>query len=423
MVQRIQFRRGTAAFWTSTNPTLSAREIGIETDTLKMKVGDGSTAWNSLSYASAPGPTGPTGATGNAGATGPTGATGPAGWDDLFFGDGSDGDVTLTSGTTNLTRNYYYNNLTIQSGAILNVGATYTYQIFVKGTLNLSGATSNAIQALSAAGANASGATRGTGGTAKDNGTIGGAKPDGVAGATGATGNGVQPADIEPTAAATYNGGAGGAGGQGGTGSGGTAAGSRYKKTLTRVRRIIPEIFFFANEAVIKGGLSGQGGSSGAGDSTNAGGGGGGGGGGGPNIYIAAYNVTTDGSTYAGAIQSAGRNGGNGGTSVTGNTGGGGGGGAGGGGFIFILYKTKTGATVTDLIKSVGGNGGAGGNGKGTGTGGYSGGGGDSGSISLINIATRTITEVLGTAGDICNAPSGTTGGSAASGTIAVCSL
>jgi hypothetical protein len=43
-------RRDTAANWTSINPTLLAGEIGIESDTLKWKVGDGSAAWNSLAY-------------------------------------------------------------------------------------------------------------------------------------------------------------------------------------------------------------------------------------------------------------------------------------------------------------------------------------------------------------------------------------
>ena len=43
-------RRDTAANWTSANPTLLAGEIGIESDTLKWKVGTGSTAWTSLGY-------------------------------------------------------------------------------------------------------------------------------------------------------------------------------------------------------------------------------------------------------------------------------------------------------------------------------------------------------------------------------------
>lgn len=50
MATKIQLRRGTAAQWTAANPVLSDGEIGIETDTLKAKVGDGLTAWNSRDY-------------------------------------------------------------------------------------------------------------------------------------------------------------------------------------------------------------------------------------------------------------------------------------------------------------------------------------------------------------------------------------
>jgi len=50
---QIQVRRDTAANWTSGNPTLAAGEIGLETDTLKVKFGNGSTAWTSLDYVGA----------------------------------------------------------------------------------------------------------------------------------------------------------------------------------------------------------------------------------------------------------------------------------------------------------------------------------------------------------------------------------
>lgn len=50
VVTQIQVRRGTAAQWTSTNPTLAAGEWGYETDTGKAKIGNGSSAWGSLSY-------------------------------------------------------------------------------------------------------------------------------------------------------------------------------------------------------------------------------------------------------------------------------------------------------------------------------------------------------------------------------------
>ena len=50
MASKIQIRRDTASNWTNANPTLSNGELGLETDTKKLKAGDGSTAWTSLAY-------------------------------------------------------------------------------------------------------------------------------------------------------------------------------------------------------------------------------------------------------------------------------------------------------------------------------------------------------------------------------------
>ena len=50
MATRMQQRRGTAAQWTSSNPTLEAGEIGFETDTNKFKIGDGTNLWANLDY-------------------------------------------------------------------------------------------------------------------------------------------------------------------------------------------------------------------------------------------------------------------------------------------------------------------------------------------------------------------------------------
>jgi hypothetical protein len=50
MAVQIQFRRGTAAQWTSANPTLAEGEMGVETDTGNFKIGNGSLAWDDLSY-------------------------------------------------------------------------------------------------------------------------------------------------------------------------------------------------------------------------------------------------------------------------------------------------------------------------------------------------------------------------------------
>lgn len=48
MSVQIQLRRDTAANWQSANPVLADGEVGLETDTRNMKVGNGITAWNSL---------------------------------------------------------------------------------------------------------------------------------------------------------------------------------------------------------------------------------------------------------------------------------------------------------------------------------------------------------------------------------------
>lgn len=45
-----RIRRDTASNWTSTNPVLKLGEPGLETNTRRIKYGDGSTPWNSLGY-------------------------------------------------------------------------------------------------------------------------------------------------------------------------------------------------------------------------------------------------------------------------------------------------------------------------------------------------------------------------------------
>jgi Major tropism determinant N-terminal domain len=50
MTTRIKLRRDTATNWTTANPVLALAEPGVETDTNKMKIGDGTTAWDKLQY-------------------------------------------------------------------------------------------------------------------------------------------------------------------------------------------------------------------------------------------------------------------------------------------------------------------------------------------------------------------------------------
>lgn len=92
------------------------------------------------------------------------------------FGDGSDGDITISSNTT-LTRDMFYNSLTISNGVILNTGG---YRIFVRETLTNNGT----IERNGNNGTNgvASTGTAGVGGAALAAGSLGG---------SGAGGNGV----------------------------------------------------------------------------------------------------------------------------------------------------------------------------------------------------------------------------------------
>ena len=50
IIKTIKFKRGTSAAWARTNPILLDGEPGYEKDTKKLKIGDGTTAWNNLPY-------------------------------------------------------------------------------------------------------------------------------------------------------------------------------------------------------------------------------------------------------------------------------------------------------------------------------------------------------------------------------------
>jgi len=50
MAFRIQLRKGLASAWTNTNPVLLSGEPGYESDTGKLKIGDGFSRWNVLPY-------------------------------------------------------------------------------------------------------------------------------------------------------------------------------------------------------------------------------------------------------------------------------------------------------------------------------------------------------------------------------------
>lgn len=90
MAYRIVLRQDTAENWTENDPILLSGEFGFETDTNKLKLGNGRDKWTDLSYFQ-PGPTGPTGATGSLSWTsapataGSTGTTGDISYDSNYF--------------------------------------------------------------------------------------------------------------------------------------------------------------------------------------------------------------------------------------------------------------------------------------------------------------------------------------------------
>lgn len=124
VVTQIQARRGTAAQWTSANPTLAAGEWGYETDTGKVKIGNGSTAWSSLGY------------TGVGDIEGVTAGTG-------ISGGGTSGTVTVsidTSVTADLTTAQTLTNKTLTAPVInlgfnAQTGTTYTFALTDNGKL------------------------------------------------------------------------------------------------------------------------------------------------------------------------------------------------------------------------------------------------------------------------------------------------
>jgi hypothetical protein len=243
------------------------------------------------------------------------------------YGYGTDSNVTI-SGTTTLTRDMFYSNLTLNAGVTLN---TAGFRIFVRDTCTI-----GAGAIIRNDGNAASGTSLGTG---APSGTLGG----GGAGAPGAVNTSNGASNIVDSVGG--NGGAGGSGGAGGAATPVTSAngGPDIVKTFpnaTQGRQLAG--------GIVRGGAGGGGG---LGSGGQAGGGGGGGGG---VVMLAAHIITGSGTVQA--------RGGNGGSGIPG------GGGGGGGGCVIV---------VTDLAPtgvSFNASGGAGGSASSVGTAGSPGG-------------------------------------------------
>ena len=279
------------------------------------------------------------------------------------FGDGSDGDGDI-AGNTTLTREMYYNDLTIRSTGVLSPAG---FRIFVRGVLT--------IEAGGVIQDDGTSATTSTGGSGL--GARGTLNSDSGAGGNGrnTTGNGSGGAN--PTSQ-IFNNTSTPNGGGGGDATGGNVGGAASNVTIrTAVGGSIKNLtsaslgHCAAGNGVFQPGGGGGGGGAGGcnvGTGTAVSGGGGGGGG---SVCITCRVLNS-----AGVIRA---NGGNG-AAASGITGNGvaGGGGGGGGGWVSIVAGL---VLAQGTVQASGGTGGAGG-----GTGGLSGANGSSGYTQVISM-------------------------------------
>jgi hypothetical protein len=304
--------------------------------------------------------------------------------DESYYGDGRDGDVTLTGDAT-LTRDMHYMNLNLSTFTLNTAG----YRVFVRGVCSGSGkikAPTGGNGGNGGNGSNSTGGTAGTAGTAAAGVTVTPGQA-GVAGGAGASGlnngNAGTAGPSKSNAVIAITGAAGGAGGDvsNRTGGAGGAAGTSTIHTA----QISPKFaYFFADISGgtytrLNAGPGSGGGGGGAGNAANAGGGGGGGSGAnGGNIVAFIYRLS---GTWN--FESIGGNGGNGGNgfSSSSQAGGGGGGSGGNGGAVLLGYRDKAswsgGFTLT---AGSGGTGGIAGEGGGSGSPGANGSSGTAGS-------------------------------------------
>lgn len=313
----------------------------------------------------------------------------------FLYGEGSDGDLVVSGNEILPTeRNYFFNDLTINEGAILMpYSNAYSYvtfqQIFVNGTLTVNGT-------LHLNGDDGSPGVAGIGGAGglmngeEINPGDGGAFQQGGDGGDGEVPEVSPPADGDyPLADGQYSGGGlGGDGGDGG-GPGGGSGATTFNYQFQRLRSLFLNIHTMnpsLNSCVVGGGSGGRGGGGGGAAGGDAiGGGGGGGGAAGGLVWIAARNVIIGENGEISANGGVGGDGADGDDGVSGDdAGGGGAGGGGGGGVVYLIHNTLIQEGEINVKGGVAGTPGAGAQG---GTSGDAGQDGAEGNIYLLNMS------------------------------------
>jgi hypothetical protein len=269
------------------------------------------------------------------------------------FGDGSDGTYVYIPATYTINREWNYQDLTIQAGAIIKPAG---FRMFMRGTLTNAGSfnddglpATGATNGLALAARQFLGAQSGAGGAGRSTTGVGTA-------GQAITSSSYQSTGVLPT---------GGAGGQGDGGNLGGAAGA----VTAGSARWASLLGYGRGATAVNGGSGGGAGGCQVGTGTATSGGGGSGGG---DVYIAARFISNTGTISA--------LGGAGGNAVSTGDGKAGGGGGGGGGHVGIITQTPS-ASIGGTVSAAGGAGGAA---AGTGSVGVS---GTAGSVSYLILA------------------------------------
>lgn len=278
-----------------------------------------------------------------------------------IFGNGIDGDLIISSGTTTLTKDMFYNNVVISGSASIITNGFKLYCLY----LDLTSAPSDAIKWNGNNGSDGSGGTGGAGGAGLISGSVGGSSAGGHGGNT----------DNAGSDASTISFLAGGSGGHGTGGWGGNINAGAGNISNGNYR--LP---YFDHNLINGVSLLNGGGSGGGGGGDHPIGGGGGGASGAGVVSIFAKTINRGSSTQSSAIQAVGGTGGN-----CINTSGFGGGG--GGGFIYIVCNKLIGTIAVNCLDASGGDRGDT--------------GGAGGRITIINLSQNMVSDNVGAAGTL----------------------
>jgi hypothetical protein len=256
----------------------------------------------------------------------------------VAFGDGADGNATI-SVNTSLTKDTYYDNLTVDNGVLLR---TNGFRLFVKNVLTNNGSIGQPGNSGIYAGAGGAALAVGSFGTVSGAGGLGG-----IANTVGTVGTGVTGHTVDAPPGSGGNGGQGR--NSGGSPTAGGAGGTVSSPTTAWGTRNLSGIstgYSYTNASPpvlvqLRGGAGGGGG----GGSGSGGYNGGGGGSGGGCAIIAARSIVN-----IGIITCAGGSGGGGHTSDWS-----GGGGGGGGGVLLLTYTSLSGTGTETVAGGAGG--------------------------------------------------------------------